>query len=83
MTDEDEARYGAQIDDLYEEELRNLRAEGRGPKPKPTGNVCRSCVPQVLAGPSGVRLRHSFDCEVKPGEPILLTEYAQGREWTR
>jgi hypothetical protein len=78
----DAERYGPQLDDLHEEELRGLRNEGRK-KPKPTGHVCRSCVPQMYPGPSGVRLRHAFDCDDKPGQPIDVRDYAQGREWER
>ena len=79
----DAERYGPQLDDLYEEEQRReLRNEGRK-KPKPTGHVCRFCVPQMFAGPSGVRLRHAWDCPDKPAQPITVQDYVQGREWTR
>jgi len=77
----DAERYGPQLDDLHEEELRGLRAEGRGPKPKPTGHVCAYCVPAVYAGPSGVGLRHAWDCSDKAGQRIHVGEYAQGRTW--
>lgn len=80
MSDAD--RYGPQIDDLYEEQLRELRAEGRrSPKPKPTGAVCSSCVPVLAPGPSGLRLRHAWDCDDKPSEPISVSEYAKHRTW--
>ena len=76
---DDEARYGASLDDLYEEELkREMRAEGRTtPKPKPTGNVCSSCVPWPYKGhtPSG-RVRefwyHQTDCAEHPGERVRI-----------
>lgn len=75
-------RYGPQLDDLYEEELRALRAEGSKRKPpRPTGAVCSECVPVFAIGPSGRRLRHEWSCPTKPGEPISASEYAQGRTW--
>ena len=71
--EEAEARYGPQLDDLHEEELkRELRMEGsKLAKPKPTGNVCRSCVPIALPTPSGrIRLKHVYNCPEHPNEWI-------------
>lgn len=78
---DDAERYGPQNDDAFEEDLkRELRAEGSQKNPpKPTGNVCRFCVPLYLKTPSGRRLCHSRFCVDKPGEPIHTTEYAKGR----
>ena len=79
---DDAERYGPDIDSLYEEELRNLRAEGSSRKPpKPTGNLCAHCVPLMLSFPSGRRLAHSRLCPDKPGEKINVADYAQGRSW--
>ena len=50
-------------------------------EPKPTGNLCTSCVPKLRPGPSGVRLRHDFTCELKPGQPIDVKAYATHRTW--
>jgi hypothetical protein len=38
-------------------------------------------VPAVYAGPSGVGLRHAWDCSDKAGQRIHVGEYAQGRTW--
>lgn len=81
---DDEARFGVQADDELEEEHRRaLRAEGsKLAKPKPTGNVCSSCVPILLPTPSGrIRLKHLDSCKEHPGEWIATTEYAKNRAW--
>jgi hypothetical protein len=52
----------------------------------PTGNLCTKCVPELRTGPSGLRLRHRWDCPEKPGEPINVKDYAKGRSgepWKR
>jgi len=41
----------------------------------------RLCEVRIAPGPSGRRLRHSHDCPDRPGEPISMQEYAQGRTW--
>ena len=85
IDDELDERYRPDpADILFEEELRELRAEGSTRKPpKPTGNVCRKCVPvfERIPKPSGrieLVFRHSIDCPDKPLGRIRAGDYDSG-----
>lgn len=58
-------------------------APNAGHKRKDQPKICeeghRLCVPKMMRGPSGVRLRHDWSCSAHPGEAINLREYARGR----